>query len=1646
MKRGILLKINESRKNAFVSFIILINLLIALTQPQMLFSQTNKNLCIDSKVGLIDDQGLAVNAFLKNPMGIAVDVNDAIYIADTNHHRLRRILSGKITTIAGTGVAGYDGENIPAISAAIYYPTDVAIDSHGNIYIVEHKGHRIRKIDTDGIISTYAGTGTSGYSGDGGFATAAQLCFPTGISIDYLDNLYIADYMNHRIRVVDSSNQTIQTFAGTGTPGKSGDGGNALSAELNMPFGVYADSFGNIWIADTGNNLVRKVNIYRRINTVAGNGTLSFGKAIDVKLNQPTRVSLDDSGNLYISETGQSLILKVPDGDPNQNILVYAGGGNNHDYNGSQAIEAELTDQQGIAFGRDNTLYIADTNNHFCSKVDSSGNIEIVAGTVNPFPRKIQSTSLNNPSDIIQDNEGAYYISDTKNHMILKVINDDIYRFGGNGEQARTDNCGNGNLVEYARLNEPKNLLFQSKIDPLTYEYAEYLYIAEPNLHWIRRVQFTEDGDIINTFAGTGNIGTPDDYKPPQTVDLKYPLGMYADSNGDIYFADRDNNCIFKIIFNPYNGYPSIVRFAGQPDAGNSPSGTSALDAKLNKPVDVWIDNAERIYVLDSGNARVCRIDKNNEDIYVITEVVSNLENPMGITGYVEKRTKKEFIIITDADKNQMYEIDLDECPCDAKNYVIAGKALSKGGFSGDGDPALQAELNGPSGIMMNSEGDILFADSANNRIRILSPQCDDSDDVIRTIAGFYDPAGSSLNVAIREVSGIVSDPDGHVYYSDSKNHRVLKIYNGNVESIAGNGTAGYSGDGDFATLAQLNSPQGLEYANGILYITDKGNHSVRKVENGIITTIIGNGIPGIGSPDDIYSSCLNLPVDVAIKGDELYISDSNNHRIIRYNIRYDYFSVLIGNGYPGKSTVGTSIGEAQLNTPAGISFNNDGILLISEMGNHRIIKIENREIILVAGTGETSLNNAPYPKDYNLNVPSDVIVDDSNNIYISDTGHNLILKISNNFISTFAGNQSDGCNNAEGLPRKEISLNKPSSIFIHGNYMYIADKCHRIGKTYISTDNAIYQNVAGNGYSGFSGNNGPAISASLDSPYDVAIDQWNNIFIADFKNHQIRKITPDGTITTIAGTGNTVYDGDNDLAVNTNLDSPHSVAVDLEGNVYVADTNHHLIRKILKDSQKMINLVGTPNIKGSPETNDDGFVPDQVFLNAPHGLAVDTSGNIYIADTGNKKVRIVEAGERVVNIAQYTDVTYPYDVAVDKHLNVYVSDMMKHKVFIIQPGSNPTSYVGDGEIDYIYSEENQSALSSSLYSPTFLDVDEESNLYIVDSGHNRIRKVYSERKTIVTIAGDGLQGFSGEKNNPLFASLNTPNGIAVEPGGNILISDTGNNYIRKLFLKKYPIWDVNISDFYYKEKITAVVLMNGRNFARQGDKLAFFIDNECRGLAYPVNTIKGERFFAIIWAENKDINKEISVKYYRKSTSEILIATETLVYQPNTVLGTIENPEPLNFPIPDNYPIIIAEQAETIKSQAQTITDQANTIKSQAQTITDQAITINSQADTITDQANTIKSQAQTITDLEIRIDKLSSYSTYLAAGWHLLSSINDFNITPQTTPANCIEIMYEYDINEGKYKIINELSPTKGFWVKLKEACEITVSAAQD
>jgi sugar lactone lactonase YvrE len=251
------------------------------------------------------DGGPASGACILSPLGLAVDGAGNLYIATDN--RIRRVdTQGIVTTVAGTGAAGYSKDGIPATSATLDNPVGVAADSAGNFYISNQNDCRIRKVNTSGIISTVAGEGICGFSGDGRLATHAQMSHGYGITLDAAGNLYFADSGNARVRRVDAVTGIITTVAGNGTVGYGGDGGPATSGEFNLPCGVAVDAQGNLYIADNNNQRIRKVTPAGIVTTVAGNGTGGGsgdgGPAIDAELSNPLEIALDDQGTLYIAD------------------------------------------------------------------------------------------------------------------------------------------------------------------------------------------------------------------------------------------------------------------------------------------------------------------------------------------------------------------------------------------------------------------------------------------------------------------------------------------------------------------------------------------------------------------------------------------------------------------------------------------------------------------------------------------------------------------------------------------------------------------------------------------------------------------------------------------------------------------------------------------------------------------------------------------------------------------------------------------------------------------------------------------------------------------------------------------------------------------------------------------------------------------------------------------------------------------------------------------------------------------------------------------------------------------------------------------------------------------------------------------------
>ncbi len=394
-------------KNYFL-FLFAITIMIATTTQAQIISTVAGN----GTGGYNGDGGTAINTSLYYPMGVAVDAVGNIFIVDQSNHRVRKVnTSGIISTVAGNGTGGYSGDGGAAINASLNYPMGVAVDAVGNIYIADQANYRIRKVGANGNISTVAGNGISGYSGDGGAATSASLNVPEGVAVDAVGNIFIADAGSHIIRKVNASG-VISTVAGNGTEGFGGDGGAATSANLYQPFGVAVDADGNIFIADSKNNRIRKVNNSGVISTIAGNGTHGFsvdgGAATNASLYAPSGVAVDAFGNIYIADVGNHRIRKTTNNIPTTGLVAwYPFTGNTLDSSGNNNhgtnTGAILTTDR---FGKVNSAYLFNGASGL-SRITVPDSKSLTVGSALTISLWVKYNSLANNDNILLE-KGTY--------------------------------------------------------------------------------------------------------------------------------------------------------------------------------------------------------------------------------------------------------------------------------------------------------------------------------------------------------------------------------------------------------------------------------------------------------------------------------------------------------------------------------------------------------------------------------------------------------------------------------------------------------------------------------------------------------------------------------------------------------------------------------------------------------------------------------------------------------------------------------------------------------------------------------------------------------------------------------------------------------------------------------------------------------------------------------------------------------------------------------------------------------------------------------------------------------------------------------------------------------------------------------------
>ncbi len=379
----------------------------------------------DGHAGYSGDGGQATAAELYEPLGLAVDTIGNIYICEEGNNIIRKVnTSGILFTVAGNGVYGFFGDGGIATSAELSRPTGVAVDKKGNIYIADYDDSRIRKVDNVGIISTFAGNGVRSYSGDGGPATAAELSYPYQIFIDTVGNILFADEGNNRIRKIDSLG-IISTIAGNGIYGYSGDGGPATAAEFRSPSDMIIDKLGDMYIVDNNNYRVRKVNTSGIISTVVGNGIQGYsgdgGPATAAELHFASQITLDTVGNLYISDF---IINRIREVNTSGIIFTMAGNGvGSYSGDGGPATSAELNYPGKVVIDASNNFYIADWGNNRVRIINSSS----ISTNINDKRENSSSLSIFPNPSTGQFTLSLSNVSESCNVEVYNVFGEEVY-------------------------------------------------------------------------------------------------------------------------------------------------------------------------------------------------------------------------------------------------------------------------------------------------------------------------------------------------------------------------------------------------------------------------------------------------------------------------------------------------------------------------------------------------------------------------------------------------------------------------------------------------------------------------------------------------------------------------------------------------------------------------------------------------------------------------------------------------------------------------------------------------------------------------------------------------------------------------------------------------------------------------------------------------------------------------------------------------------------------------------------------------------------------------------------------------------------------------------------------------------------------
>jgi hypothetical protein len=1361
------------------------------------------------------DNLFATNAAIDQPYGVALDGSGNIFIADQGNNRVRKVdTTGTITTVAGNGTIGYAGDGALATNASLNGPYDVTVDNAGNLFIADVGNNVIRKVDANGTITTVAGNGHSGYSGDGGSATNARLDHPFSVCADASGNLFISDSFNNCIRKVDQTGN-ITTVAGTGAASFSGDHTLATNATVDNPFGVAVDAIGDIYIADLGNNRIRMVDTNGIITTVAGNGTATFsgdgGQAISAGVDQPYGLAVDASGNVFVSDIVNNCVRRIG----TNGIITTVAGNRSAGFSGDggPATQASVNQPYGIAVSASDNLVIADRNNNRVRSVNLDGPQTLVLPGVSLNNAGSYSVIISNEWGSVTSSVATLAISSppvvSTQPQSLRVTN-------GNSAAFSISAAGTGTLAYQWRKNGTNlsnvgtisgvgtaNLAFSATS---TNDSGSYTVVVTNTL-----------GSLTSAVATLTVAWPPAITVQPQSVTLTNgssasftvaatgagPISFLWQSNG-VFLADggkvsgsgTTNLVITAAAFGDAASYAVVVSnswgtltssvasltvfsppfLTKQPQnlrvTNGNPASLSGVAAGTTPLFYQWRKNQTNL--VDgagiSGSATTNLVlasttlsDSGSYDLLVTNAYGSVTSAVAALTvSYPPVITNQPVALtVTNGDSVSFFVGAAGASPLSyfwQKNHT---NLVDGGTVSG----------SGTSNLVL---GATAMSDAGNYTV------------IVSNVWGFLTSSVAALTVVSPPI--ITNQPAN------------LRVTNGNPASltIAATGTAPifFQWRKNQTNLVDGGTIAGAATTNLVLSATTTNDSASYDV---VVTNAVGAVTSAVAALTVAWPPVIaTQPQSLAISnGTPAVFSVSvSGASPFFYQWQKNQTNLVNGGNIAGATTANLLMATVSLADTASYT------VIVSNIWGVATSSVASLTVLAppvitaqpqsasvnygdAATFNVTAVGTAPMSYFWVRN-HSNLL--DGGNISGSATNSLLVAPATTND----AGTYSVVITNAEGsvtsspsvlsivIPPILITQQPLSQSVVVGSpagFSVTASSSSALNYQWQMDGTNLPQNViitvAGNGQTNYSGDGGPALSAALQDPYGIALDGNGNIFIADFGNHRVRKVDGNGVITTVAGNGTIAWGGDRGQATNAAVGSPVGLAL-WGGNLFISDEQNDVVRKI--DATGVITTVAG---NGSPGYLNDGVAATNTRLKFPYGIAADGSGNLYIADLGNDRVRKVDASGIITTIAGNGSFGYsgdggpatnamlnqPYSVAVDGSGNLYIADFGNNRIRKVDSTGTITTVAG----------------GSSVPEPYYVALDGSGNLIITDL-RNEVHKL-GTNGVVTTIAGNGAAGFSGDGNSATNATLDQPFGVAADSAGNLYISDTVNNRIRKVGL-----------------------------------------------------------------------------------------------------------------------------------------------------------------------------------------------------------------------------------------------------------------------